>query len=257
MAFVTPSPGSQPPMTNPNISATDRSLSQTTFNSSEYSDFDIQNPVDRFQLIESSNDETATSVLDSLEYVSPGRDQVLPGPEEDVSGNMICDNNHTQSLSDSGFNSEKYVDLHLKFTIYSQQGVNPARGPTAFKSRGKPKYFTHIFKGKKFAINLADDDFAILKARLFELSNKMGDKAEGNSFIFEAADSTNSVDFFGYINSHHIYNKGAERLLRTNEDVKKIFLAVLSNPKKIAGIDVSMQDPSKKEKQVELVRPLF
>ncbi|KAH9812913.1 hypothetical protein DFH28DRAFT_1129212 [Melampsora americana] len=224
MAFMTPSPASRHPMTNPNISATDRSLSQTTFNSSEYSDIDIQNPADQFQLIESSNDETATSVLDSLEYVSPGREQVLPGPEEDVSGNMICDDNHTQSLSDSGFNSEKYVDLHLKFTIYSQQGVNPARGPTAFKSRGKPKYFTHIFKGKKFAINLANHDLAILKAWLFKLSNKMGDKAEATTYtirapndFFDPSKKEKQVELDISIGQHKLQARNLSSNVHTNE----------------------------------------
>ncbi|KAH9817704.1 hypothetical protein DFH28DRAFT_1156181 [Melampsora americana] len=246
IAFMTPPPGSRPAFPNPNISASDRSLSQATFSSSEYSDLEVQNRSDPDRSLE--HDDRARSVSESLEYVSLVREHTISHSEDEGSGNMICD----QSNSETGLDLEKMHNLHLKFTIYSQQGVNPARGPTAFKSRGKPKYFTHIFKGKKFPINIANYDFEILKARLFELANQMGEKAEGNSFIFQAADLTNSVDFIGYINTHNIYNKGAEQLIQTNEDVKNFFLAVLSNPKKISGIEVSMHDPSKKEKQVEL-----
>ncbi|KAH9816311.1 hypothetical protein DFH28DRAFT_1125769 [Melampsora americana] len=245
-AFMTPSPGSRPTFPHPNISASDRSVSQTTFNSSDHSDQELQIRADRNPLLE--HDDTSRSVSESLECLSPVREHAASDSEAEVSGNMMCD----ESNSDSGMDSEIMHELHLKFTIHSQQGVNPARGPTAFKTRGKPKYFTHVFKGKKFSINLGNYDFGILKARLFALSNLMGEKAEGNSFIFEAADSTNSVDFFGYINTHHVYNKGAEERIRNNEDVKKFFLAVLSNPKKISGIDVAMHDPSKIEKQVEL-----
>ncbi|KAH9807053.1 hypothetical protein DFH28DRAFT_144684 [Melampsora americana] len=254
MAFMTPSPSSRPTIPNPNRSASNHSLSQPTFNSSQHSENVDQNGNDLNQMLETTYDERSISASDSLDYVSPLRDneQEVSVSEDEDSGNMICDEHHTQSNSDSGFDSEKYQDLHLKFTIHSQQGINPARGPTSLKARGKPKYFTHIFKGKKFPINIANYDFQILKARLFELSNKMGEKAEGNSFIFQAADATNSVEFFGYINTHHVYNKAAEQMIRTSEDLKAFFLAVQSNPKKISGIDVAMQDPSKKEKQVEL-----
>ncbi|KAH9807529.1 hypothetical protein DFH28DRAFT_1073243 [Melampsora americana] len=252
MSFMTPSPAPRQTMANPMISGSERSLSQATFNSSEYSEQDLQNRADSNRSLEIANEDSGYSVSDSVEYVSPIREEVVSESEGDVSGNMVCDDLHTQSNSDSGFDSEKMHDMHLKFTIYSQQGVNPARGPTAFKSRGKPKYFTHVFKGKKYPINVANNDFAILKARLFELSNLMGEKSQGNSFIFHAADSTNSVDIIGYINTHNVYNKGAEELIRTNEDVQNFFQAVLKNPKKISGFDVSMHDPSKKDRQVEL-----
>ncbi|KAH9808552.1 hypothetical protein DFH28DRAFT_1193908 [Melampsora americana] len=246
IAFMTPSPGSRPTFPHPNVSASKQSVSQTTFNSSNHSDQELQIRADCNQSLE--NDDSCQSVSDSLEYPLPVREHAASDSEAEVSGNMICD----ESNLDSGMDSERMHELHLKFTIFSQQGVNPARGPTAFKTCGKPKYFTHVFKGKKFSINLGNYDFAILKAQLFELSNLMGEKAEGNSFLFEAADSTNSVDFFGYINTHNVYNKGAEQRIQNNEDVKKFFLAVLSNPKKISGINVSMHDPSKIEKQVEL-----
>ncbi|KAH9822239.1 hypothetical protein DFH28DRAFT_948082 [Melampsora americana] len=205
-------------MANPMLSGSEQSLSQATFNST-----------DSNRSLEIANKDSGYLGLDSVEYVLPIREEVVSESEEDVSGNMVCDDLHTQSNSDSGFDSEKMHDMHLKFTIYSQQGVNPARGPTAFKSRGIPKYLTHVFKGKKYPIN-----------------------SEGNSFIFHAADSTNSVDIIGYINTHNVYNKGAKELIQTNEDVKNFFQAVLKNPKKISGFDVSMHDPSKKDRQVEL-----
>ncbi|KAH9817683.1 hypothetical protein DFH28DRAFT_1156052 [Melampsora americana] len=252
MAFMTPTPVCRPPLAHPNVSASEQSLSQGTFHSTEISEVEVQTRADRNRSLEDTFDDSGFSVSDSLEYVSPNREVVVSDSEEDESGDMICDDLNTQSNSVSGFDSEKMHDLHLKFTIFSQQGVNPARGPTALKTRGKPKYYTHVFKGKQFPINVANYDFAILKARLFELSNLMGEKAAGNSFIFEAANSTKSVDLVGYINTHHVYNKAAEKLIRTNDDVKNFFQAVLSNPKKISGIDVSMQDPSKKDKQVEL-----
>ncbi|KAH9807508.1 hypothetical protein DFH28DRAFT_1139021 [Melampsora americana] len=249
---MTPSPASRPTMANPNISASERSVSQSTFNSSEYSDLDLQKRINPNRSLEIANKDSGVSPSASLEYVSPVREEVVSDSEEEVSDNMICDDLHTQSNLYSGLESEKMHDMHLKFTIYSQQGVNPARGPTAFKARGKPKYFTHVFKGKKYPINVANNDFAILKARLFELSNLMGAKSEGNSFIFHAANATKSVDIVGYINTHSVYNKAAEEVIRNNDDVKNFFQAVLKNPKKICGFDVSMHDPSKKDKQVEL-----
>ncbi|KAH9809112.1 hypothetical protein DFH28DRAFT_1190277 [Melampsora americana] len=252
VAFMTPSPGSRPTFPNQTSSAIDRSVSRSTINSSGHSEVGVQNGADQNRMMEPSNDDSGVSGSESLEYIASNRDEVVSDSEADDSEQMICDEPQSQSISDSGIDSEIMHDLHLKFTIHSQQGVNPARGPTAFKSRGKAKYFTHVFKGKKFPINVANRSFLLLKARLFELSNKMGEKAEGNSFIFQAADSTDSVDFIGYINTHHVYNKGAEKLIRTDEDMKNFFEAVISNPKKISGMDISMHDPSKKDKQVEL-----
>ncbi|KAH9814188.1 hypothetical protein DFH28DRAFT_1222044 [Melampsora americana] len=162
IAFITPPPGSHPTFPNPNVSASDHSLSQATFNSSEYSNIEILNRANPNQSLE--HNESARLVSDSLEYISPVREDANSDSQDNDSGNMICDH----ANSDSGLELETMHDVHLKFTIYSQQGVSPARGPTAFKSCGKPKYFTHIFKGKKFPINLGNYNFAILKARLFK-----------------------------------------------------------------------------------------
>ncbi|EGG05731.1 uncharacterized protein MELLADRAFT_63736 [Melampsora larici-populina 98AG31] len=148
--------------------------------------------------------------------------------------------------------TEVMHDLWLKFVVYSRQGVNPARGPTIAKNRA-PKYYTHTFKARKFAIDVNNNSFADLKARLFELSDDMGKNSQGNSFIFKAADATNSVRVFAYLHAHEVYNKGAETEITCDEDLEDFFSAVLSYPKRVAGFDTLMEDPNKKKLEAERI----
>ncbi|KAH9822147.1 hypothetical protein DFH28DRAFT_922473 [Melampsora americana] len=115
IAFMTPSPGSLPTLSNPNLSASDQSLSCATFNLSEFSDFEVQKVADQNLILKSTYNDSALLVLDELEYVLPIREHVLFNPEDNL----------------SGFQLEKMHDLHLKFGIYSQEGVKPTRGLTA------------------------------------------------------------------------------------------------------------------------------
>ncbi|EGF96910.1 uncharacterized protein MELLADRAFT_114747, partial [Melampsora larici-populina 98AG31] len=145
---------------------------------------------------------------------------------------------------------EEWHDMMLKFVVHSRQGVDPTRGPTVAKNRA-PKMYKHTFKARKFRMDLNNTSFSDLKARLFELSDQMGKNSEGNSFIFKAADSTNSVRIYAYINTHDIYNKAAEIEIDSDGDLQLFYTAVLNNPKKVAGFDTEMEDPSKKKLEAE------
>ncbi|EGF97875.1 uncharacterized protein MELLADRAFT_114021 [Melampsora larici-populina 98AG31] len=140
--------------------------------------------------------------------------------------------------------------LWLKYVVHSRQGVDPARGPSAAKNLA-PKMFIHTFKACKFAVNINSDSFLDLKEQLFVYSDQMGKNAKGNSFIFKAADATNSVAYIAYIHSHEVYSKAAAIELTCDDDVKQFFLAISTHPKQTSGIDVLMEDPTKKKSEAE------
>lgn len=207
---------------------------------------------------QSTNDHLISSSEESFESSEAPPSNIIPNQinhnnaESDNGGasNMPWEPLAHTCNSDSEESSAEWHDMFLKYIVYSRQGVDPTSGPTIAKNRA-PKIYKTTFKARKFPLDLNNYSFSELKEQLFALSDQMGKEAEGNSFIFKAADSTNSVSFMGYINQHDVYSKGAEMKLANDDDVEQFFLAVLANPKKVSGIDIEMDGPSKKKLEAD------
>ncbi|EGG11115.1 uncharacterized protein MELLADRAFT_60018 [Melampsora larici-populina 98AG31] len=221
-----------------------------------YSSLDAQHSSQSVRLNQSQVSQTSTNgvIPPTGDHHIPSRESSLPPSPSDLWNDAHHENPAAGEQEAANMTldepEELMHEMWFKYVVHSRQGVDPARGPAVAKNRA-PKIFSHTFKARKFAININNYSFSDLKQDLFAFSDQMGKSSEGNSFIFKAADSTNSVHYIAYIHSHDIYNKGAEMELTSNEDVKAFFKAVASQPKRTSGIDTLMEDPNKKKLEAE------